>query len=108
LEEIMYMNYTIPILLSQEVYKRMKEKEEGNIVNVASLSGLRGTIGGTAYAGSKFAFIGFTQSFALEAIQHGVRVNAVCPGYVETEMGMESIRTKAIRENRPFEEQYKL
>lgn len=108
LEQIMHVNYTVPILLSQLVYEKMKEEGEGNIVNVASLSGLRGTVGGTAYAGSKFALIGFTQSFALEAIKHGVRVNAVCPGYVETEMGRQSIRTKAIRENRTFEEQYKI
>ncbi|WP_156289800.1 SDR family NAD(P)-dependent oxidoreductase [Oceanobacillus salinisoli] len=108
LEKIMHVNYTIPILLTQQVYSSMKAKGEGSIVNVSSLSGLRGTYGGTAYSGSKFALIGFTQSFALEAIQHGVRVNAVCPGYVETEMGRKSIRNKARRENRSFEEQYKL
>jgi len=52
--------------------------------------------------------IGFTQSFALEAIQHGIRVNSVCPGYVETDMGASSIQTKGIREGRSFEEQYKI
>lgn len=108
LEKVMHLNYTVPVLLSQKIYKSMKESQEGAIVNVSSLSGLRGTVGGTAYAGSKFALIGFTQSFALEAIKHGIRVNAVCPGYVETDMGRESIRNKGIRENRSFEEQYKI
>ena len=41
---------------------------------LSSLSGIRGTYGGTAYTGSKFALNGFTQSFALEAIEHNVRV----------------------------------
>lgn len=108
LERVMHLNYTVPVLLSQQVYESMKQKEEGAIVNVASLSGIRGTVGNTAYAGSKFALIGFTQSFAVEAIRHGVRVNAVCPGYVDTEMGRLSIERKAERENRSFEEQFNL
>ena len=108
LEEIMHVNYTVPILLSQRIYRTMKVKNQGAIVNVSSLSGLRGTYGGTAYCGSKFALIGFTQSFALEAIEHGVRVNAVCPGFVETTMGHDAIRAKANRENRDFDEAYQL
>ncbi|MDL4841147.1 SDR family NAD(P)-dependent oxidoreductase [Aquibacillus rhizosphaerae] len=108
LEQIMHINYTVPILLSQQVFKKMKRNKRGAIVNVSSLSGLRGTFGGTAYCGSKFALIGFTQAFALEAIEHDVRVNAVCPGYVETDMGQNAIRSKAKRENRSFEEQYEL
>lgn len=108
LEKTMHLNYTVPILLSQQVYPAMKNQRYGVIINVSSLSGLRGTFGGTAYCGSKFALIGFTQSFALEAIQHGIRVNAVCPGFVETEMGHQAINEKAIRANRSFEEQYQL
>ncbi|GGM40896.1 3-hydroxyacyl-CoA dehydrogenase [Paraliobacillus quinghaiensis] len=108
IEQTMNLNYTVPILLSQQVFTKMKEKQEGAIINVASLSGLRGTFGGTAYCGSKFALIGFTQSFALEAIQHGIRVNAVCPGYVDTAMGRKSINDKADREGRTFEEQYQI
>ncbi|WP_407271728.1 SDR family NAD(P)-dependent oxidoreductase [Radiobacillus sp. PE A8.2] len=108
LEHVMHLNYTVPILLSQAVYEKMKQKRDGAIVNVSSLSGLRGTYGGTAYCGSKFALIGFTQAFALEAIEHGVRVNAVCPGYVDTAMGRQAIRTKGEREGRSFAEQFAL
>ncbi|MDN6194787.1 MAG: SDR family oxidoreductase [Alkalibacterium sp.] len=108
LERIMHLNYTVSILLSQEIYKTMKENEVGAIVNVSSLSGLRGTYGGAAYVGSKFALNGFTQSFALEAIKHNVRVNAVCPGYVDTKMGRDAIRKKADRENNSFEEQWEI
>ena len=108
LERIMHLNFTVPILLTQRLYESMKDNKDGAIVNVSSLSGIRGTFAGTAYVGSKFALNGFTQSFALEAIQHNIRVNAVCPGYVETKMGLDSIGRKAERENSTFEEQYKI
>ncbi|GAB2486199.1 3-oxoacyl-[acyl-carrier-protein] reductase [Alkalibacterium psychrotolerans] len=108
LERVMHLNFTVPILLTQQIYESMKDLKEGAIVNVSSLSGLRGTYGGTAYTGSKFALNGFTQSFALEAIEHGIRVNAVCPGYVDTQMGRDGIKKKGKRENRSFEEQLEI
>lgn len=108
LEKVMHVNFTVPILLTQQIYESMKKNKEGAIVNVSSLSGLRGTYGGTAYTGSKFALNAFTQSFGLEAIEHNIRVNAVCPGYVDTKMGRDGIRRKGERENRSFEEQLKI
>lgn len=104
IERLMNLNYKCTFLLTQEVYRKMMERKEGDIVNVASLSGLRGTHGNTAYAASKFALLGWTQSMALEAIEHGIRVNAVCPGYVDTEMARNSIRRKAERKNIAFEQ----
>nr|WP_275899688.1 SDR family oxidoreductase [Bacillus piscicola] len=104
LTEIMHVNYTAAVLLSQQVYETMKKREKGAIVNVASLSGLRGTVGNTAYAASKFAMIGFTHCFALEAINHGIRVNAVCPGFVDTEMAEQVIRAKAASNTLSYEE----
>ncbi|CDQ21488.1 3-oxoacyl-[acyl-carrier protein] reductase [Halobacillus karajensis] len=108
LRKVMEFNYFSTVLFTQEVYKSMKSQGRGSIVNLSSLSGLRGTHGGTAYSASKFAIIGFTQSFAHEAIEHGVRVNAVCPGYVDTTMGRESIRSKGEREGRTYEKQRKV
>ncbi|MEC6748603.1 SDR family oxidoreductase [Marinilactibacillus sp. XAAS-LB27] len=108
LERVMHLNHTVPILLTQRIYKNMKKDKKGSIVNVSSLSGVRGTYGGTAYTGSKFALNAFTQSFALEAIEHNVRVNGVCPGYVDTEMGRNGIRSKGEQEGRSFEEQLKI
>ncbi len=104
LERLMNINYTSTFLLTQLVYRRMMEIGRGDIVNLASLSGLRGTAGNTAYAASKFAVVGWTQSMALEAIEHGVRVNAVCPGYVDTEMATDSIRRKAERKEISIEQ----
>lgn len=108
LERIMHLNYTVPILLTQEIYESMKKNEKGAIVNVSSLSGLRGVYAGTAYAGSKFALNGFTQAFALEAIEHNIRVNSVSPGFVDTDMGRNSINNKAKRANNSFDEQFKI
>lgn len=95
MERLMNINYTSVVLLTQKIYAGMKRLGEGAIVNVSSLSGLRGVPGGTAYCASKFALIGFTHSLALEAISHGVRVNAVCPGYVDTAMGHDVISSSA-------------
>lgn len=108
MERLMHVNYTSTVLLTQNVYRKMAAENEGAVVHVSSLSGLRGTYGNAAYSASKFALIGFTHAMALEAIQHGVRVNAVCPGYVETEMGRQAIQNKADQFQRPFEEQWRL
>jgi 3-oxoacyl-[acyl-carrier protein] reductase len=102
---VMETNFTSQVMFSQLVYKEMKKERRGNIVNVSSLSGLRGTYGNTAYAGSKFALIGFTQSFALEAIEYGIRVNAVCPGFVDTEMARNILDKKAFRAGITYDEQ---
>lgn len=104
IEKLMNLNYKCTFLLTQEIYRKMMERKEGGIVNLASLSGLRGTHGNTAYAASKFAVVGWTQSMALEAIEHGIRVNAVCPGYVDTEMARNSIRRKSERKGVSFEQ----
>lgn len=108
LREVMELNYFSTVLLTQEVYQHMKTHEHGAIVNVSSLSGLRGTHSNIAYSASKFAIIGFTQSLAVEAIEHQVRVNAVCPGYVDTSMGQQAIKSKGEREGRTYEEQRQL
>lgn len=58
----------------------------GSIVNVASVAGLIGVPGNAAYAASKHAVVGMTKSVALETAKHGVRVNAVCPSFIDTPM----------------------
>lgn len=103
IEKIMELNFFATFRLTQLIYQKMIDKKEGSIVNISSLSGLRGTYGNSAYAASKFAVIGWTQSMALEAIEHNIRVNAVCPGYVETNMARDSIKGKAEKKNISFD-----
>lgn len=105
IERLMDLNFKSTFQLTKAIYEKMMENKEGDIVNLASLSGLRGTHGNTAYAASKFAVVGWTQSMAVEAIEHHVRVNAVCPGYVDTEMARNSIRGKAERNHTTYEQE---
>ena len=73
-------------LMTRAVLPGMRRRREGTIVNVASLAGRNGFVGGTAYAASKHAVLGFSRSLMLEVRKDGVRVVAVCPGSVDTGM----------------------
>ncbi len=72
-------------LVSQAALPALSDTK-GNIVNIASVAGKRGYSNGTAYCSSKFAVVGFTQALADETAGRGVRVNAICPGILDTHM----------------------
>lgn len=69
--------------------KMLQRKHGGSIVNVASLSGLKGMQGQTNYSAAKAALIGATKALALETAARNVRVNAVAPGFIDTDMTKE-------------------
>ena len=69
------------------VSKIMMKQRGGHIINIASISGVRGKAGQAAYSASKAAVIGLTKAAAIELAPGGIRVNAVLPGYMLTEMG---------------------
>jgi 3alpha(or 20beta)-hydroxysteroid dehydrogenase len=72
----------------------------GSIVNISSVAGLRGSPGGFAYGASKFAVTGMTKSAARELVRHGIRVNSIHPGMIETEMIHEVTDHNAERHDR--------
>ncbi len=63
---------------------QMTKQGFGNIVNIASLAGLKASLNNLSYSASKFAVVGMTKSAALEYAKTGIRINAVCPGYTES------------------------
>lgn len=78
------LNLTAPFLVSQAFGRSMIERGEGSIVNVGSLSGLRHLPGMAAYSAAKGGLFQQTKALAREWAPHGVRVNAVAPGFVDT------------------------
>lgn len=74
-------------LVSRAVLPSMIERRRGTIVNLASLHATMTTFGMFPYAAAKCGLVGMTRSMALDLASHGIRVNAVSPGYVQTELG---------------------
>ncbi|PRY45820.1 SDR family NAD(P)-dependent oxidoreductase [Umezawaea tangerina] len=89
-QRIIEVNLTGPFLLSQSFGRMMLDQRAGSIVNIASVAGLSGVADRAAYNTSKHGLIGMTRTLAVEWGGRGVRVNAVCPGWVKTEMDVES------------------
>jgi NAD(P)-dependent dehydrogenase (short-subunit alcohol dehydrogenase family) len=83
---VLEVNLTGPFLLCQAFGRAMLGAAGGSIVNVASIAGLRGFADRAAYNASKHGLVGLTRTLAAEWGGRGVRVNAVCPGWVKTEM----------------------
>ena len=75
---------------TKAVLKNMIEMKSGTIINIASLAGKNGFVGGTMYTATKHAVMGFTKSLLLEVREYNIKVSAVCPGSVSTEMILNS------------------
>jgi NAD(P)-dependent dehydrogenase (short-subunit alcohol dehydrogenase family) len=82
---VMEVNLTGPFITSREFGRMMLERGAGSIVNVSSVAGLLGIGNRAAYNASKHGLVGLTRTLAAEWGGRGVRVNAVCPGWVKTE-----------------------
>ncbi len=89
------------VYATQAVLPGMIERGFGRIVNVASTAGLKGYAYVSAYCAAKHALVGLTRALAAETAARGVTVNAVCPGYTDTDLVRHSVKSVAAKTGRP-------
>lgn len=91
-DRMLQANLTSVFLCTQQVLPDMLEAKRGRIVNIASTAGLQGATRMSAYSAAKHGVIGLTRSLALETVKFGITVNAVCPGYTDTDMTEQGVK----------------
>ena len=72
--------------MCRPVIEGMRTRKFGRIINISSINGQKGQFGQTNYSAAKAGDLGFTRALALESARSGITVNAICPGYIHTEM----------------------
>lgn len=85
-QRIYEINVLGPVYATKHIIAHMKTRRKGAIINIASVAGLMSGAGGNAYSASKAALINFTKTSACEVGSYNVRINAICPGLIETGM----------------------
>ncbi len=85
-DRIMAVNARGPFLLCREAIPYLKQREHPFIINITSVVGIKGYVNQAAYSASKHAVMGMTKALAKEVQADGIRVHAICPGGVDTEM----------------------
>jgi len=103
LERMLAVNLTGTFLCSQAVLPGMRKGGWGRIVNVASTAGLKGYAYVAAYCAAKHGVVGLTRALALETARDGITVNAVCPGYTDTDMTRQTLDTIRAKTGRDHE-----
>lgn len=104
LERVLAINTVAPYALCAALIPAMAAAGGGRVVNVASIAGLRGLRYTSAYCASKHALVGITRAMAVEWADRGVTVNAVCPGWTETDMLSSAVRTVSEKTGRSTEQ----
>jgi len=84
--EVIFVNLASLFNMSRQVIDGMRARGYGRIINISSINGQKGQMGQTNYSAAKAGVIGFTKALAQETANKGITVNAVAPGYIDTEM----------------------
>ena len=84
--DVIETNLTSCFNMCRLIINGMRERNFGRIINISSINGQKGQFGQVNYSAAKAGLIGFTKALALEAAAKGITVNAICPGYIETDM----------------------
>ncbi|HLZ71596.1 MAG TPA: SDR family oxidoreductase [Dehalococcoidia bacterium] len=103
-EQLMAVNVTGVFLCSKHALPRIAAAGGGSIVNLASLAGLAGAAGGVLYHASKHAVVGMTKCMALDHAAQRIRVNAICPGAIDTPMLQSIIEQRGSAQGRSADE----
>ncbi|HET9262313.1 MAG TPA: SDR family NAD(P)-dependent oxidoreductase [Vicinamibacterales bacterium] len=90
-DRILAVNLTGTYLCTRAVIPGMFERRRGRVINIASVAGRKGFAYSAAYCAAKHGVVGLTRALAIEAAPKGVTVNAICPGWLDTDMTRESI-----------------
>lgn len=84
--DVIATNLTSCYNMCRAVMSGMRDQGYGRIINISSINGQKGQLGQTNYSAAKAGMLGFTKALALESARKGITVNAICPGYIKTEM----------------------
>jgi 3-oxoacyl-[acyl-carrier protein] reductase len=97
-DNIHKVNLRGPFKLAKEIAKKLKIQEFGKIINIASIYGVISKSKRAAYSSTKWGLIGFTKAIALELAQYNIQVNAISPGFVDTDLTRKILGDKKIKE----------
>lgn len=103
-DRILEVDVTAPFRITRALAPRMIKAGWGRIINVASNAGLTGYGYSTAYCAAKHALVGMTRALAIDLARTGVTINALCPGWVETDMAAEAVSRIATKTGRSVDE----